>query len=108
MSNRSILGEDSSLADYGLLLYFIYHCDDCHELQTLADEYIGLYKGLKKSKSLYRDNERKTLSDFFCECDAYAPEDDSIWTTEDASMYINSTQLREAAGRTLTQLEVYA
>lgn len=94
----------TSLDDYGSLLSSICHCDDYHELQTLADEFIGLYKRLERSSSRGIDVEDRALSYFFCECDAYAPDDDEIWGTDVASTFINSAQLREAAALTLTQL----
>lgn len=95
---------NKAISDYGPLLYSIYHCDDHRELQTLANEYLKLY-GQLEEKSRGQDDIARALSDFFCNCDEYYPDDDEAWGTIDVKTAVNSIQLREAAGRTLGQLE---
>lgn len=94
------------MAVYGSLLYAIHDCDNYHQLQTLADDYITLYKALSQ-KRRYADHEKEALSHFFCECDAYAPDDDEIWDTEDARDFINSAQLKKVASETLQKLDLH-
>ena len=94
---------ESSVADYGDIIAEIVSTKDELQLQKLADEYMERYQRLAEI-CRYSSDEERALSDFFCECDAYSPADDEIWTTEDANTCINGAQMRKAASCTLQKL----
>lgn len=71
------------------------------QLKILACEYMERYQ--KRDETNQADKEL-AFSDFFFECEAYYPDDDSIWHTEYADICINSAQLRDAAKCTLQKV----
>lgn len=78
--------------------------EDCNKFETLANEFMKMYKNDQdqdQDSETFTDAEKKELSDFFFECDAYEPKDSDMWGTKYESTCANEDSLKKSAKKLL-------
>ncbi|KAJ3177372.1 hypothetical protein HDU85_005917 [Gaertneriomyces sp. JEL0708] len=100
-----ILGNGGAISRYGNVLYSIMHADH-DELSDLVKGFMTLY--MQQDHSGYGESEKEALSNMYCECEAYEPDESDVWNTEFKVNAANKDNVRSMVCDVLTTLERYA